>query len=77
MNSAFFKWSSNDLLRGLVVAVLGAIFAWLAQAFNAPGFDFATFQWDELLKVAFGAFVAYMSKNLLSTSDGKVFGKIG
>lgn len=77
MNSTLFKLNLGDFARGAVVAVLAAVFAWLAQALNAPGFDFAHFQWDELLKIAVAAFTAYMSKNLLSTETGKFLGKIG
>jgi hypothetical protein len=77
MQSAFLKLKSNDIVRGGVVAVLAAVFATLAQWFNAPGFDFASFQWDELAKVAIGAFIAYIGKNWISTPDGKVLGSIG
>src|SRR4029079_17524757 len=51
-----------------------AVFESYLDGFNAPGFDFATFQWDELLKVAVSAFAVYMSKNLLTTSNGKFGG---
>lgn len=77
MQSAFLKLKSNDFVRGAVVAVLAAVFTVLAQWFNAPGFDYADFNWPELAKVATGAFVAYMSKNLVTSSNGKVFGRIG
>lgn len=75
MQSAFLNLKGNDFAKGLVVAVLAAIFATLAQWFNAPGFDFATFQWDELAKIAAGAAIAYLSKNLFS-HEGKFVGKI-
>jgi len=65
------------VLKGLVVAVAAAVFTWLAQAFNAPSFDFATIHWDELLKIAVMAGAAYLSKNLFSTADGKFLGKLG
>lgn len=77
MNSAFLKLSSNDFVKGAVVAVIAAVFATLAQWFNAPGFGFASFQWDELGKVAVMAFIAYMSKNLGSSDNGKFLGSIG
>ncbi len=37
------------------------------SALNAPGFDFSTFQWAEVLRVGIGAGVAYLGKNLLTT----------
>jgi hypothetical protein len=41
---------------------------------HAPGFDYATIQWDELLKTAVMATMTYLSKNLLTTKDGKFGG---
>lgn len=77
MQAAFFKLTRNDFVKGAVVAVLGAVAATIAQALNAPGFDFYTFQWGEVARVAEGAFFAYMAKNLLSTQDGKFMGVVG
>lgn len=77
MQSTIFKLTSSDWVKGLVVFVLAAVFTWLAQLFDAPGFDFATFQWDELLRIAGGAFVTYMAKNLLTSDNGKFLGAIG
>jgi hypothetical protein len=47
------------------------------RVFNAPGFDFATIHWDELLKVVVMAGTAYLSKSLFSTADGKFLGELG
>ena len=77
MNSVLFKLDSNDFVKGLIVAVLGAVFATLAQWFNMPGFDLATFDWGELGKIAFMAGFAYLSKNFLSDDRGRVLGGIG
>ena len=76
MNSEIFRLGQRDFVKGIVVAVLGAVLATLAQWVNAPGFDFATFQWGEILKIATSAAIFYLSKNFLSTSDDKVLGKI-
>lgn len=76
MQSAFFKLTGSDFFKGLVVAVLGAVFATLAQWFDVPGFDFGTFQWGELLRIGLSAAVAYLAKNLLSTKDGKFMGVV-
>ncbi len=75
--SSFGKLNFSDLGKGLVVAVLGAVFSVLAQGLNAPGFDFATFDWGEVLKLAISTAFAYLVKNVLSDENGKVFGKIG
>ena len=76
MTSEIFRLGQRDFVKGIVVAVLGAVLATLAQWVNAPGFDFATFQWGEILKIATSAAIIYLSKNFLSTSDDKVLGKI-
>lgn len=72
--SQFFKLNNQDFIKGGVVFVLAAIFAWLAQILNAPGFDFGSFNWEELGRIAFGATAAYLSKNLLTAENGKVGG---
>lgn len=76
MNSAFFNLNNRDAVKGLVVFVLAAVFGWLAQVLGAPGFDYVTFNWGELIKVALVSGMAYLSKNLMTTEDGKVLGKI-
>jgi hypothetical protein len=77
MPSDVFRLKSNDWARGLVVALLATMFTWLAQVFNAPGFDFASFNWSELVRIVVIAFVAYMGKNLASADNGKFLGSIG
>jgi hypothetical protein len=77
--STFLRLNSNDVIKGLAVAVLGALVAYFAQVLNAPGFDFAGIQWDEVLKLAITSGLAYLSKQMLTTSDGKLLGlaKVG
>lgn len=77
MSSHLFRLGSSDLVKGLVVAVIGALLATLAQWFNAPGFDWASFNYQELVRIAVAAGFAYLSKNFFSTSDGKFGGRIG
>lgn len=74
--SDLFKLNTHDFVKGAVVAVLAAVFTYLASAMNAPGFDLATLDWQYLLKVAVTTFFAYSGKNLISDSQGKVLGKI-
>ena len=75
--SGMFTLNSKDFLKGLIVAVMAAVFATLAQWLNAPGFEFTSFNWGELLKIAIAAGTSYLGKNLFSDSDGKVLGSIG
>lgn len=72
--SDIFKLASNDFIKGAIVAVLAAVATWLAQALNAPGFDFATFSWVEGGRIAIIAFLAYIGKNFATDSEGKVLG---
>ncbi|MBP9760584.1 MAG: hypothetical protein KBD24_04475 [Candidatus Pacebacteria bacterium] len=72
--SQLFSLAKDDYIKGLVVAVLAAVFTWLAQAFNAPGFDLATFSWMEGVRIAVVAVFAYLAKNLATDNEGKVLG---
>lgn len=77
MNSNMFRLNSHDFVKGIVVAVLAAVVTFLGNALNAPGFDFAAFDWSTLLTVAMTAALAYLSKNFLTDTDGKVGGYFG
>jgi hypothetical protein len=46
------------------------------RAIKAPARGQLTI-WDKLSPIAVGAFMAYMSKNLVTNKEGKVFGVIG
>lgn len=72
---SLFRLNQGDFLRGLVVAVLAAVFTQLAAVANTPGFDIMLFDWTETLKIAVAAAVGYVSKNFLTDSEGKIFGK--
>jgi len=74
--SPFLKLNSGDFVRGLVVAVLAAVFTQLAAVLNAPGFDLSLFDWQETIKIAFASGVGYISKNLLTDGSGKFLGKV-
>lgn len=74
--SAFFNLNGADFAKTGIVFVLASVFATLTQWFNTLGFDFATFQWDELFKVAGMAALTYLSNNLLTTKDGKFGGLV-
>ena len=72
--SSLLHLNLGDFWRGAVVAVLAVIFTYLAGVMNAPGFEFSSLNVQEILKMAITAFVAYMSKNLLTDSSGKILG---
>ena len=74
--SELFRLNSNDFLRGAVTAVCAAIFMTVASVVGQPGFDLFTLDYASLLNTAINAgvaaFVGYLSKNLLTGSDGKI-----
>ncbi len=67
----------GDVIRGVAVAVLTG--AWLAVAsLFVMGFDVFSADWASIGKLAvnggFFALAGYISKNLLTASNGKIFG---
>ena len=80
MASSFFKLNMSDVWRGLVTAVFTALIVTLAGIVSQPTFDLFTADWASIVRTAvnasFAAFIGYLSKNLLTDSQGKVFGRI-
>ena len=74
--SSLFKLNLKDLSKGLVVAVLVVVVGAIQSMLGTHGLDFASYDWAGILDVAWKAAVAYLGKNLISDSDGKVLGKI-
>lgn len=89
MQSGFYKLTSNDFIKGAVVAIGAAIFtsviAVLDSVINTPNFDVFAVDWGTVLHMVinvaivsgFGGFTGYLGKNFLSDSNGAVFGSIG
>lgn len=73
MPSGIFKLNGSDLVKGLVMAIIGALISY----FTAPSVDFATIDWGYILKIALITGFSYLGKNLISDSDGKILGHIG
>ena len=73
MPSGLFKLNTRDFAKGLVMAVLGALFAYLSTALGA---ETLSIDWNYLLKIALTTGMAYLSKNMMTDSDGKLMGKI-
>lgn len=76
-----FTLVGSDWAKALVMAVFTGALLPISIAIQTPGFNIAEANWGQILVIALnGAVVggiAYLSKNFLSSSDGKVFGKIG
>ena len=71
MNSQLFKLNVRDFAKGLLIAVLTAVFASAAQLLQVSDLNL---DWWQLLSVAIAAGVAYISKNFLSDESGRVLG---
>jgi hypothetical protein len=80
MNSQFFKLNLQDVGKGAVTAVIGAVLGVLYGAFNQPGFDLFNADWAQIasdaVKLGVNTGFAYLIKNLLSDTEGKFMGKI-
>jgi len=72
MTSGLFELNLNDLVKGLVVAVIAAVLTYFTQ----PTLDLNTIDWAYLVRISLTTAMAYLGKNLISDSDGKVLGKI-
>jgi len=70
----------NDLKRGLITAVLAGFTLPLLAAIQTPGFDVFSANWSAIFTLAVNGasagFVAYLVKNLGTSSEGKFLGKI-
>jgi hypothetical protein len=76
MQSFYLELSNRDFQRGLIVAVLGAVVGVLNQSITAGSFDFFTYDWLSVLKLAGATGFSYLFKNLLSDESGKFLGKV-
>ena len=75
-----FSWNSSDWTKALIVAVLVAVIGGIQQMLTAHGLDFASYDWRLILNLALSAGAGYLTKNFISSEDGKIHtpvGKIG
>jgi len=68
--SNFLRLNAEDFLKGLAVTILSAVITFLYQIVNSQGL--MGIDWMELVKVAILATLGYLSKNLLTNSDGQI-----
>lgn len=67
--SELFSLSVQDWLKGLFVAVLGAVVSVIQTSITAESF---TFDWQSIWKVALAAGLAYLSKQFFTGTPSKV-----
>lgn len=77
MNSTLFTLNYKDFAKGLALAVIAVVLGAIQQALSAHGFDFASYDWIGIFKLALEAGIAYLIKNYFSNEQGQVFGRIG
>ena len=70
--SEFGKLNTPDFWKGLVVAGFSTATTALIAVLDSTE-DFTSFKWQGVVLAAIGGFAGYISKNLLSNSDGQVF----
>ena len=67
--SELFSLSVQDWLKGLLVAVIGAVISLIQTSITAGSFEF---DWQSIWKVAMAAGVAYLSKQFFTGTPAKV-----
>lgn len=77
MNSTLFTLNYKDFAKGLALAVIAVVLGAVQQGLSAHGFDFASYDWSGIIKLAVEAGLSYLIKNYFSNQNGQVFGRIG
>ncbi len=70
MKSKFFSLKLGDWIKGLILAVLTAIVATVYELLQNSGLQFGWAEIKYIGTAALMAFLAYISKNLLTNSEG-------
>lgn len=72
MFSKLFSWNLRDFLKGLLVAVLGAVIGLVAATIEAGSLSF---DWQAIGKAAMLATLTYLTKNFLTNSNDEFLKK--
>lgn len=76
--SKMFNLNWDDFKRGLITAVLAGFALPILAAIQTPNFDVFTVNWSAVFNLAINGavagLVAYLSKNVLTDSNGKFGG---
>ena len=62
----------TDLLKGFIMAILGALLASIYSVFNAGTLNFTWTFWQPILLSAFGAGISYLIKNFFTNSNNQI-----
>jgi hypothetical protein len=78
MNSRMFRVGQSDVFKGAVTAVIAGIITTLYGVVSQVGFDVFSADWgsiaNDVIKISFSSFLAYLGKNFLSNEDGDFAG---
>jgi hypothetical protein len=66
ITSAFLRLNQNDFLKGLFMAIGGAVFALVAKSIEVEKF---TFDFTSIWHTALAAAVVYLTKNLFTPAQ--------
>jgi hypothetical protein len=70
MSSKFLRLNRSDFIRGLIVTVICTLITGIYQVI-ASGFEFNWITMKPVVIAAVGAGISYLTKNLLTNSNGK------
>lgn len=71
MNKLFSKFgelNQNDLIKGLIMAIIGAILPIIQQSIESGNL---TFDWNAIWKMALSVALAYLTKQLFTNSNNQ------
>lgn len=74
-NSKMFRLNYRDILNGVIVAVLSAVFLKVNSALNTPGFSFTSYDWASLLQVATSSAFGFIATKFFTDSKGTPLGR--
>lgn len=69
MRSNFLNLNFNDFLKGLITATITAVLTYLYEVVQTG--DFTAIDWKMVGSTALIAAVGYLTKNLVTNSDGE------
>jgi len=72
MNSKLFSLSSEDFLKGLIVAIIGSVLTIIQTSLQAGDLKF---DWKAILTTALLAGISYLTKNFFTNSAGQIGGE--
>jgi hypothetical protein len=70
--SAFGKLNKNDIVKGVIVAILTALVASLYNGLETGGLSLTWLYFKPIVLSSLGAGLGYLLKNVLTNSNGQI-----